>query len=297
MSEGVRTFPRLSTPPDKGERTVSVCVPCRNEADTIGDLITTIRSDLMSGNTSFVDELIVIDDRSTDDTAKVAAAAGAFVVPIDDVHADHGVGHGKGNALWASLMVSTGDIVVWCDGDVASLDGDWITNLARPLLDDDSVALVKAMYERPTDLGGGGRTTELVARPMMSRWFPHLTAVAQPLAGEYAVRRSIVEQLELEQSWGVEIGLLIDIAEKYSPNAVAQVDLGTRLHRHRPLESLSVQAAEVMAAILRRVDAMHDSHEPAELRRADGSIVPLNLERRPAIAAMKPRTQVMPSVS
>ncbi len=298
---GVRTFPRQAAQPHKGSRTVSVCVPCRNEEETIGDLVTTIRTEMMSGDAPFVDELIVIDDRSTDNTAIVAADAGAHVVSIDDIHAAHGVGQGKGNALWASLIASTGDVVVWCDGDVTSLEGNWISNLARPLLDDDSVALVKAMYDRPTDLGGGGRTTELVARPMLSRWFPELTAVAQPLTGEYAVRRSVVEELELEQGWGVEIGLLIDIAEAYTPRAIAQVDLGTRLHRHRPLESLSVQAAEVMAAVLDRVGDVpagrrsstltSDTITSDTLKRADGTVVELNNNRRPSVASVRAATR------
>ncbi len=195
----------------KSGRTVSVCIPCRDEAATIGSLVSVIRKELMD-DMSIVDELIVLDDRSTDDTAIVAAHAGARVVGIDDVHDEHGDGHGKGNALWATLLVSSGDIVVWCDGDVTSFEPDWVVKLITPLLDDPTVAMVKALYHRPTKYGGGGRTTELVARPLMSRFFPALTGLAQPLSGEYAARRDVLEQLEFVQGWGVEMALLIDIA-------------------------------------------------------------------------------------
>ena len=135
----------------KAGRTVSVCIPCRDEAATIGPLVSVIRRELM-GRNNIVDELIVLDDRSTDDTARVAAHAGARVVSIDDVHATHGWGHGKGNALWATLLVSHGDFIVWCDGDVTSFEPDWVVKLLSPMLDDESVALVKALYHRPTPL-------------------------------------------------------------------------------------------------------------------------------------------------
>lgn len=270
----------------KGDRTISVCLPCRDEAATVGPLISVIRSELIV-KTGLVDELIVLDDRSTDDTARVATHAGARVVSIEDIHAEHGEGHGKGNALWATLLVSHGDFVVWCDGDVTSFEPDWVSKLLLPMLDDDTVGMVKALYHRPTKYGGGGRTTELVARPLMSRYFPQLTGLAQPLSGEYAGRRTILEQLDFVQGWGVEMGLLIDIVDRFGPESIAQVDLGHRLHRHRSLQSLSVQAAEVMATVLDRA-----GHPPANgeaeqaLIRADGSDVPLNLRSRPSLASL-----------
>ncbi|MDO9176171.1 MAG: glycosyltransferase [Actinomycetota bacterium] len=151
----------------KDGRTVSVCIPCRDEAATVGPLISVIRSELMR-KVPLVDELIVLDDRSTDDTASVARSAGATVVPIESMHERFGEGHGKGNALWASLAASSGDFVVWMDGDITSFEPHWVTRLLAPMLDDDSVALVKSVSHRPTQMGGGGRTTELVARPLMS---------------------------------------------------------------------------------------------------------------------------------
>jgi glucosyl-3-phosphoglycerate synthase len=267
----------------KADRTVSVCLPCRDEAATVGPLISVIRTELIE-KTGLVDELIVVDDRSTDDTARVAAHAGARVVSIDDVHAEHGIGHGKGNVLWASLLVSHGDFIVWCDGDVTSFEPDWVMKLLGPLLDDESVAMVKALYHRPTKYGGGGRTTELVARPLMSRYFPALTGLAQPLSGEYAGRRSVLEQVDFVQGWGVEMGLLIDIARRFGAESIAQVDLGDRLHRHRTLQSLSVQAAEVMGTMLGRAGVAGESGDV--LRRADGSEVPLNLASRPSLQSL-----------
>lgn len=271
----------------KAGRTVSVCIPCRDEAATIGPLVNAIRRELVQ-RAPIVDELIVLDDRSTDDTATVAASAGARVVDIETVHARHGVGHGKGNALWASLLASEGDFVVWIDGDITSFEASWIVRLLAPMLDDDSVALVKSLSHRPTRLGGGGRTTELVARPLMSLYYPELTGLHQPLAGEYAGRRSVLEQLPFVQGWGVEIAMLIDVARIHGPEAIAQIDLGTREHRHRSLHALSVQAAEVMATMLARVPAgslLHDD-DPV-LRRADGSAVPLNLAERPPLSWLR----------
>lgn len=268
----------------KAGRTVSMCIPCRDEAATIGPMVSLVRSELMD-QTGVVDELIVLDDRSTDDTALVAAHAGARVVSIEDVHRVHGTGHGKGNALWATLLVSHGDVVVWCDGDVTSFEPDWVLKLILPLLTDDTVALVKALYHRPTRYGGGGRTTELVARPLLSRYFPELTGLAQPLSGEFAARRSVMEAIRFVQGWGVEIAMLIDVAAQFGPEAIGQVDLSSRLHRHRDLASLSVQAAEVIATLLDRAGAMApDGVDKATLLRADGSVVPLNLVERPALS-------------
>jgi glucosyl-3-phosphoglycerate synthase len=271
----------------KGDASVAVCIPCRDEAATIGPLVTMVRTELME-RVGLVDELVVVDDRSTDDTAGVAAGAGAEVVPIDKIHLDHGEGHGKGNALWASLLASRSDVVVWVDGDLTSFEPDWIARLAAPLLDDPDVALVKAFAHRPQRMGGGGRTTELVARPLLSLYFPELVGLQQPLAGEYAGRRDVLETLPFCEGWGVEIALLIDIAARNGAGAIAQIDVGVREHTHRQLESLSVQAAEVMATMLGRAPggSLLTDDEPV-LRRADGSIVRLNLAERPPIVTLR----------
>lgn len=289
MKSAIRSFEMSDRTIDsvlaaKGGRTVSLCIPCRDEAATIGPLVSAIRLELIE-RAALVDELIILDDRSTDETAAVATSAGGTVVRIDDVHARYGEGHGKGNALWACLAASTGDFVVWLDGDITSFEPHWISRLLGPMLDDDSVTLVKAVSHRPTQMGGGGRTTELVARPLLSLYYPELTGLHQPLAGEYASRRSVLEQLPFVQGWGVEIAMLIDIARKHGPGSIAQIDVGTRVHRHRSLHALSVQAAEVMATMLARIpDGSLLPDDAPALHRADGSVVPLNLSERPPLA-------------
>jgi glucosyl-3-phosphoglycerate synthase len=275
----------------KHGRTVTLCFPCRDEAATIGELVTNARKQIVD-TSGLVDELMVLDDRSTDQTCAVATAAGARVVDIDEVHRQHGIGTGKGNALWASLVVSKGDLVVWCDGDVTSFNPEWVVRLLAPLVVDDTINLVKASYLRPTTSGGGGRTTELVARPLLSLFAPGLSSLAQPLSGEFAGRRAALEMLPFVEGWGVEIAMLLDIASLFGVDTIAQVDLGVRHHRHRSLHALSVQAAEVMATALGRINVGRDL-AAAVLTRADGSLVPLNLAERPPIRAtetVKPRS-------
>lgn len=279
----VRSFPAATLDAAlaaKRGRTVSVCIPCRDESGTIGALVAEVRHALV-GPGGLVDELLVIDDRSTDGTAAVATRAGARVVPIEEVHAVHGVGWGKGNALWAGMVASQGDVVVFLDGDLTSFAADWVVRLAAPLLADDTVALVKAHAHRPTTMGGGGRTTELVARPLLSLYFPELSALHQPLAGEYAVRRAAVTRLPFVQGWGVEVALLIDIAREFGAESIGQVDVGVREHRHRPLSSLAVQAAEVAATLLGRAGASTETRPV--LRRPDGSELVLNVWERPPL--------------
>ena len=278
----------------KRGRTVSMCIPCRDEAGTVGDLVEKIHRRLLG---TLVDELIVLDDRSTDGTAHVARTAGATVVPIEHVHQVHGEGRGKGNALWATLVASHGDFVVWCDGDVSSFRADWVVRLLAPLLADGEVGdevgagevgLVKATYDRPTGQGGGGRTTELVARPLLSLFFPELTGLHQPLAGEYAGRRSLLESIPFVEGWGVEIAMLVDLVRRFGADCISQVDLGTRMHRHQTLDSLAVQAAEVAATLLSRTPAAAAFAEDVlALHRPGGHTVELNLAERPPVARLR----------
>ncbi len=287
MTSRIKTFdPRswnLDTAREmKRDTTISVCIPCKNEADTIGDLIRMIEPELVG---SLVDELIVLDDDSDDETAYIAAQAGAHVVSIHEVHETYGPGHGKGNALWGSLAVSSGDIVVWIDGDITSFTRDWIVKLVMPLLLDSEVGLIKASYERPSHLGGGGRTTELVARPLLSLFFPELTELRQPLAGEFAGRRTMMEGIPFSMGWGVEIGMIIDMARTYGLASLGQVDLGIRLHRHHRLDVLSIQAAEVTATVLRHVDqSVPFVGKVPTLYRASGDPITLNLGDRDPLA-------------
>jgi glucosyl-3-phosphoglycerate synthase len=242
---------------------------------------------------TLVDELIVLDDDSTDGTDEIAAEAGATVVPVDFVHFFHGAERGKGNALWASLLASAGDIVVWIDGDITSFTTDWIVRLVVPLLIDDELGLVKANYERPSHLGGGGRTTELVARPLLSMYFPDIADLQQPLAGEFAGRRSMLEAIPFATGWGVEIGMLIDMAEKFGIQSLGQVDLGVRLHRHHKLETLAIQAAEVAATLLLRTPYPPDFAEDVPmLHRKELGPIQLNIGERPPVNSLPKMPQL-----
>jgi glucosyl-3-phosphoglycerate synthase len=224
---------------------VSVCIPARNEAATVGRVVATVAGAL-DGPRPLVDELIVVDDGSADATGALAGALGARVVRRDGPP-------GKGAALAEAVRVATGEIVVFLDADVRNFDLHFVTALVEPLLADPGLVLVKGTYRRPAVGGeGGGRVTELLARPLLRRLFPELAFLRQPLAGEVAVRRAALEGLVLEPGYGVEIGMLLDVAGRYGAAAVAQADLGERIHRNRPLADLAGQADEVLAAVLSR---------------------------------------------
>ncbi len=271
----------------KRGRTISVCLPARNEVATVGPICAQIVTRLMnSGTGCLVDELIVFDDGSTDTTATAARRNGARVVRVGDVLPATGPGRGKGNVLWKSVAESSGDIIVWCDTDLTSFTPNYIIRMVTPLLLDDSIDLVKGFYERPLDTrgDGGGRTTELAARPLLSRFFPSLATIRQPLGGECAARRSLLERLPFVQGYGVETGLLIDTLRLVGTERIAQVDLGIRAHRHRSLAELSEQAAEILAVVLRRI-GLEDSNDVSvpPLITADGTVVDVFVEERPPL--------------
>jgi glucosyl-3-phosphoglycerate synthase len=249
---------------------ISVCVPARNEAPTIGDIVAKVRTSLVD-QVGLVDEIVVLDDGSTDATAEVARAAGATVVGEATVLPEAGPGSGKGNALWKSLHACRGDLICWLDADLRNFDAETVTRLVEPLLTDTGTVLVKASYVRSLDGAptGGGRVTELVARPLLSLLFPKLADIVQPLGGEYAARRDALEVLPFVEGWGVELGLLVDIVERFGRDAVAQVDLGTREHRNRPVQELGAQSLAIIATALRRADLMHFDVPALELLRYD----------------------------
>ncbi len=251
----------------KSGRTTSVCLPARDEATTIGRIVEAIVSELVVAH-ALVDEVIVVDDRSTDATARVAAAAGARVVAADSVLPELGEGTGKGEALWKSLAVSTGDVVAWCDADITDFDPCFVSGLLGPLLLDPHLGFVKGFYERPVGgvTGEGGRVTELVARPLIALLLPGLDGFSQPLSGEYAGRRDVLERLPFSQGYGVDLGLLADALALLGHDRVAQVDLGVRTHRNRPLGDLGATALAVLHEGLGRA-GVEGMAWPATLKR------------------------------
>ncbi|MEC3976682.1 glucosyl-3-phosphoglycerate synthase [Amycolatopsis sp. H20-H5] len=252
---------------------VSVVIPARNEEATVGAIVTAIRTQLAEA-LPLVDEILVVDSHSTDRTAEVAASAGADVVAQDDVFPGLDGLAGKGEALWKGVAATTGDIVVFVDGDLYDFTCDYVTGLLGPLLTDPSVAYVKGFYHRPlvgkhgTEADGGGRVTELVARPLLNMYWPELAGFVQPLAGEYAGRREVLESIPFVANYGVEVGHLIDLLELRGLDALAQVDLGHRVHRHQSTQALGRMAGQIMLTLVDRLERygrLVSAHPPATL--------------------------------
>jgi glucosyl-3-phosphoglycerate synthase len=239
----------------KGATTVSVVLPALDEEPTVGGIVEGIRA--LADETGLVDEVVVLDSGSADRTAEVAAAAGATVHHRDDVLPRLGSFPGKGEVLWKALHVTRGDLIVYVDADLTDFGPHYVTGLLGPLLTDPGVLLTKAFYDRPlldVSAAGGGRVTELMARPLLSAYLPELAGVVQPLAGEYAARRSLLETLPFAAGYGVETGLLLDTVAAHGLDAVAQVDLGHRTHGHQDTEALGRMAATILRTVLSRVD-------------------------------------------
>ncbi|WP_069172076.1 glucosyl-3-phosphoglycerate synthase [Streptomyces griseus] len=245
---------------DPHRTTVSVVLPALNEEATVGTIVETIRRELME-RVALVDELVVIDSGSTDRTAAVAREAGARVVHRDEILPRIPAVPGKGEVLWRSLLVTEGEIVCFVDADLREFSPDFVSGTVGPLLTDPGVHFVKAMYDRPLNgtAGQGGRVTELMARPLLNLHWPQLAGFVQPLGGEYAVRRSLLEQLPFPVGYGVELGLLIDALNTVGLDALAQVDVGERRHRHQDGHALGRMAATI--------------YRTAQLRLGRGTIV------------------------
>lgn len=237
--------------------TISVVIPAKNEQRTVAGVVGAINRSLVR-QVPVVDEIVVMDSDSTDATAQVAAEAGAIVYRTTEVAPSAGSFAGKGEALWKSLLVTKSDLLVFVDADLTRWGPHFVSGLIGPLLADEQIQLVKGFYTRVrTESDGststeGGRVTELVARPLISLWWPELAGVVQPLAGEWAARRKLMESLSIPVGYGVELATLMDTVSKHGLDAVAQVDLGSRAHRHQANHDLALMAAELLVVAERR---------------------------------------------
>ncbi len=249
--------PALLRAKRRGGHRVSVVLPARDEEATVGRLVADIAEHWVR-RVPLVDELLVVDSDSTDGTAAVARAAGADVVATADVLPAHGSRPGKGEALWKSLAATTGDLVVFLDSDLVGDVTHYVPGLLGPLLTDPGVGYVKGCYTRPLEVGGvstpagGGRVTELTARPLLNALWPELAGVVQPLGGEYAGRRHLLEQVPFVSGYGVEVGLLVDLLGLVGLSGLAQVDLGVRRHTSQSQEALGRMAGQVVSTVLAR---------------------------------------------
>lgn len=290
---------------------VSVVLPALDEERTVGEIVARIRTRLMEA-VPLVDEIVVIDSGSTDRTAEVAAAAGARVVHRDAILPGLPSVRGKGEVLWRSLLATSGEVVCFIDADLRRFDPALVRGILGPLLCDPSIQLVKAAYDRPlldagTVLpGGGGRVTELVARPLLNLHWPRLAGLVQPLAGEYAARRSLLERLPFPCGYGVELGLLVDALRLAGLDAIAQVDVGARYHRHQADHALGRMSSEIWQTALARLerDGRWVGGKPVhtaltQFQRQEGGFRPLSHEiaaheRPPMISVEQYRLRLAP---
>ncbi len=253
---------RLVEAKERQNLRVSVALPTLNEAATIRKVIQAVRSRLID-RVPLVDELVVIDSRSEDATREIARDEGVPVYIHDEILPECGTYQGKGEALWKSLHVTSGDLVVWIDTDVTETHPKFVYGILGPLLFRPEIQFVKAFYQRPLRVGGelqatgGGRVTELVARPLINLFFPELSGLLQPLAGEQGGRRSLLEHLPFFNNYGVETGLLIDTLQRAGLDAIAQVDMKQRIHRNQDLLGLSKMAFQILQVGLRRIGEAH----------------------------------------
>jgi glucosyl-3-phosphoglycerate synthase len=239
--------------------TISLALPALNEEQTVGKVINVMKKELMD-KIPLLDEIVLIDSNSTDQTRKIAAQAGVPVYIHQQLLERLGARVGKGEALWKSMLVTRGDIIVWIDTDIVNIHPRFVYGIIGPLLLNPQVQLVKGFYHRPLKVGkkmqaGGGRVTELTARPLLNLFYPELSGLVQPLSGEYAGRRQALERVPFSSGYGVETGLLIDIFERYGLNAIAQVDLLERIHHNQPLDALSKMSFAIIQTVIRKLES------------------------------------------
>jgi glucosyl-3-phosphoglycerate synthase len=244
---------------EKSGSKVSVCLPTLNTGGTVGAILRAFRTELVE-RYPLIDQLCIIDSHSTDGTLEAAEAEGAQVFFDDEILPGLEPATGKGEALWKSLFVLEGDIIAWIDSDIENIHPRFAYGVIGPLLADPDIGYVKGFYERPLKEGGelkpagGGRVTELTVRPMLNMFYPELAGLIQPLSGEYAGRRSVLESVPFFTGYGVETGLLIDIYDRYGVGAIAQTDLEVRIHHNQDLGSLSKMSFGILQALFRRLE-------------------------------------------
>ena len=261
---------RLVQLKEKQGVTISLVLPTLDEEETIGPIVRKAMREMV-GRVPLLDEVLVIDSASSDRTREIAEAEGARVVQHHDVLTRYGSFRGKGEALWKSLFETTGDIVVWADTDVKNWHHRMVYGTLGPLLHEPRLQYVKGYYQRPivTDgvlkEGGGGRVTELVARPLINLFYPELSGLIQPLAGEYAGRRALLESIPFFTGYAVEIGHLIDAAERVGIEGLGQVDLERRVHRNQELEGLTKMSFVIIQAVMKRLEERRKARLFAEM--------------------------------
>ena len=250
---------------EKQNLKVSLALPALNEEETVGNVIQMIKGALMD-RAPVLDEIVLMDSNSTDRTREIAADMGIPVHIHQQVLPTYGARRGKGEALWKSLYVTSGDILLWVDTDIVNISPRFIYGLLGPLLINPAAQFIKGYYQRPLKVdgkmqaSGGGRVTELTARPLLNLFYPELSGIIQPLSGEYGGRRKALEAMPFSSGYGVEIGLLIDIFEKYGLEGLAQVDLSERIHHNQPLESLSKMSFAIIQTVVRRLERRYGNN-------------------------------------
>ena len=237
---------------------ISLVIPAFNEAATIGEIIRSASNELIKKHI-LLDEIIVMNSDSTDNTSKIATAEGAKVYSVSSIIPEYTTPFGKGCALWKSQFVAQGDILVCIDADICNFEPHFISGLVGPLLFDNDIVLAKAFYNRPLILDDhiydnyGGRVTEILVRPLLWALMPELAIIKQPLSGEYAFRKKPLESIPFSSGYGVEIGLIFDIYKMYGLPRIAQVDMGTRCHRNRPINELSIMSLGIIQTMFRKL--------------------------------------------
>ncbi len=249
---------RLIEEKEKKGLTVSLCIPTLNEEKTIGKEVVLFKSELVD-RYPLLDEIAVIDSGSTDRTIEVAASFGASVYLSADILPETGFKRGKGENLWKAIYQLQGDIIVYVDADIKNIHPRFVYGLVAPIIYRPEIKYVKAFYDRPLALSseirpsGGGRVTEILVRPLFSLFFPELTAIIQPLSGEYAVKREILERIPFPVGYGVETSHLIDVYDGWGIEAFAQTDLDKRVHRHQSTRDLGKMAFGILRTFLKRL--------------------------------------------